>query len=76
MARLTIYSIYVRSAKKKQNQKCQIQQWRFELEIFEYTIHYRPGLNNYAADLFSQVCSSLISASTNKNLYYIYENLL
>ena len=62
-----------KEAKKKKNAK--IQQWRFELGTFEYTIHYRPGLNNYAADFFSRICSSLTSASTNKNLYYIHETL-
>ena len=39
--------------KKSKIKNAKIQQWRFELETFEYTIHYRPGFNNYAADLFS-----------------------
>ena len=52
-----------------------MQLWHFALGTFEYTIHYRPGLNNYAADLFSRICSLLTSASTNKNLYYIHKIL-
>ena len=61
--------------KRNKIKNTKIQQCRFELGTFEYTIHYRPGLNNYVADLFSRICSSLTSASTNKNLYYIYETL-
>ena len=60
--RSTIYSLYVRSMKKKHNKNAKIQQWRFEVGTFEYTIPYRPGLNNYAADLFSRIYSSIISA--------------
>ena len=61
--------------KRNKIKNAKIQQWRFEFGTFEYTIHYRPGLNNYAADLFSRICCSLTSASTNKNLYYIHETL-
>ena len=61
--------------KRRKIKNAKIQQWRFELGTFEYTIHYRPGMNNYAADLFSRICSSLTSASSNKNLYYIQETL-
>ena len=61
--------------KRSKIKNAKIQQWRFEFGTFEYSIHYRPGLNNYAADLFSRICGSLTSASINKNLYYIHETL-
>ena len=61
--------------KRSKIENAKIQQWRFELGTFEYTIHYRPGLNNYAADLFSRIYSSLTSASPNKNLYYTHKTL-
>ena len=61
--------------KRSKIKNTKIQQWRFELGTSEYTIHYKPGLNNYAADLFSQICSSLTSASTNKNIYYNHATL-
>ena len=61
--------------KKGKTKNAKIQYWCFELGTFEYTVHHRPGWNNYAADLFSRICSSLTSASSNKNLYYIYKTL-
>ena len=61
--------------KRSKIKNAKTQQWRFELRTFEYTIHYRPGLNNFAANLFSRICSSLISALTNKNFYYIHKTL-
>ena len=61
--------------KRSKIKNAKIQQWRFELGLFEYTIYYRPALNNYAADLFSRICNSLTPASTNKNLYCIHETL-
>ena len=46
--------------------------WRLELSQYQYSINYRPGTQNVAADAFSRVVCSAITLS---ELSHLHENL-
>ena len=53
------FMFYQRKRSKIKNAK--IQQWRFELGTFEYTIHYRPSIEILAPNALFCICGLITS---------------
>ena len=76
MSRTLTKSAFMFDQRKRSKIKnAKIQQWRFKLGTFEYTIHYRPGIKNLAPDALSRICGSITSTPSSNNLFQVHDTL-